>query len=89
MYAAGNLTAPQLFISSEYPRYPTAFRGMIAAFVSIIVLEIILFVYLVWENRRRDRKYGKVDRTQEIAEPLEEDFLDLTDKEQPHFRYMF
>jgi ACS family allantoate permease-like MFS transporter len=41
-YSIGNLVAPQLFISSEVPRYPTGFRGMIASFIVLIVLAIIL-----------------------------------------------
>ena len=45
-YSAGNLTAPQLFIDSEAPRYATGFRGMISAFLAMIVLEAIL-MYVV------------------------------------------
>jgi len=41
-YSAGNLVAPQLFITSEAPRYPTGFRGMIASFIALIVLALIL-----------------------------------------------
>lgn len=85
-YAAGQLTAPQLFLTSEAPRYQTGFRSMLAAFIAMIVLQFFLMFYLNWENRRRDRLYGKVeDKT--AAQQAEDDFLDLTDKEQPNFRY--
>lgn len=82
-YSAGNLVAPQLFISSEAPRYQTGFRGMIASFVALIVLALLLMSYLTWENRKRDRKYGKVD----VNKPQEDDFLNKTDRELAYFRY--
>ena len=83
-YSAGNLTAPQLFIAAEAPRYATGFRGMIASFMAMIVIEAALMLYLIRENRRRDRKFGTVHTDQPHAT---NNFLDLTDKEQPHFRY--
>lgn len=82
-YSAGNLVAPQLFIDSEAPRYQTGFRGMIASFIVLIFLAITLMVYLIWQNRQRDHKYGKVDPNV----PQEDNFLDKTDKELEYFRY--
>jgi len=84
-YSAGQLVAPQLFHSNQAPRYPLGFRGMIASFLSMFVLGGILMAYLLWENRRRDLKYGKP----EITEVQENDFLDLTDMEQTYFRYAY
>ncbi|UKZ76823.1 hypothetical protein TrVFT333_004538 [Trichoderma virens FT-333] len=82
-YSAGNLVAPHLFIDSEAPLYPTGFRGMIASFVTLIVLALILMTYLILQNKQRDKKYGKVDPDA----IQEDDFLDLTDKELHYFRY--
>lgn len=82
-YSAGNLVAPQLFISSEAPRYQTGFRGMIASFFCLIALALMLMAYLTWQNRQRDAKYGKVDPNT----VQEDDFLNKTDKELPYFRY--
>ncbi|KAL7782925.1 major facilitator superfamily domain-containing protein [Trichoderma ceciliae] len=82
-YSAGNLVAPSLFIDSEAPLYPTGFRGMIASFITIILLAIGLMGYLVLQNKQRDNKYGKVDPNA----TQEDDLLDLTDKELHYFRY--
>jgi hypothetical protein len=79
-YSVGNLVGPQLFIDSEAPRYPTGFRGMIASFVLMIILAM---VYLIRENRLRDRKYGIA----EVGQDGEDDFLDKTDRELTYFRY--
>jgi ACS family allantoate permease-like MFS transporter len=84
-YSAGNLVAPQLFLTREAPRYPTGFKGMIAAFILMIVVEILLMLWLIWENKRRDKKFGTVGQ----GEDADTDFLDLTDKEQPNFRYVW
>ncbi|KAM0262928.1 hypothetical protein ACHAQJ_001521 [Trichoderma viride] len=82
-YSAGNLVAPNLFIASEAPLYPTGFRGMIASFITLIVLAFVLMGYLILQNKARDKKYGKVDPNT----VQEDDFLDLTDKELHYFRY--
>ncbi|KAL7930652.1 major facilitator superfamily domain-containing protein [Trichoderma chlorosporum] len=82
-YSAGNLVAPNLFIDSEAPLYSTGFRGMIASFLTLIVLTLILMAYLIFQNKRRDKKYGKID-TNTLQE---DDLLDLTDKELHYFRY--
>jgi len=84
-YSVGNLVAPQLFLAKEAPRYPTGFKGMIVAYIAMIVVEAVLMLWLIWENKRRDRKYGPVVPEEET----DQDFLDLTDKEQPHFRYVW
>ncbi|KAL7927975.1 major facilitator superfamily domain-containing protein [Trichoderma austrokoningii] len=82
-YSAGNLVAPNLFIDKEAPLYPTGFRGMIASFVTIIVLAFVLMGYLIVQNKKRDKMYGKVDPNA----VQEDDFMDLTDKELHYFRY--
>ncbi|KAL6908790.1 major facilitator superfamily domain-containing protein [Trichoderma evansii] len=82
-YSAGNLVAPNLFIDSQAPLYPTGFRGMIASFITIIVLAFALMGYLIVQNRKRDNMYGKVDPNA----VQEDDFMDLTDKELHYFRY--
>lgn len=81
-YSVGNLVGPQLFIDSQAPRYPTGFRGMIISFVLLIVLAFLLMIYLIRENKLRDKKYGKAKVSQ-----AEEDFLDKTDRELTYFRY--
>lgn len=82
-YSAGNLVVPNLFIDKEAPLYPTGFKGMIASFVTIMVLAFVLMGYLIVQNRKRDKMYGRVDPNA----VQEDDFMDLTDKELHYFRY--
>ena len=79
----------QFFISSEAPAYPTGYNAIIAgsvlAVVSLILYEIIARV----ENHRKD-KAVELDAGRRLdIEELEEDQLDLTDKQKKHFRYIY
>lgn len=81
-YCIGNLVSPRVFLESEYPKFQTGFKSMVISFALLIALGGILWVYLFWENRRRDKKYGK-------PELFDTDLLeDLTDWDQKKtFRY--
>ncbi|KAI1765290.1 MFS general substrate transporter [Hypoxylon sp. FL1150] len=83
-YAAGNLIGPQTFRSDEAPKYTS---GVVAMLISYCVCMLILMVYWVlgaWENKRRDRKYGKAEA---VHEGTIEGFVDVSDKHQTNFRY--
>ncbi|KZZ87109.1 Major facilitator superfamily domain, general substrate transporter [Moelleriella libera RCEF 2490] len=82
-YAAGNWIGPQTFRASETPLY---YHGKLLVAVmyglSAIILVFIRFTNVI-ENRRRERNAA----AQSLARPNGE-FLDLTDFEQPSFRYV-
>ncbi|KAJ5640067.1 uncharacterized protein N7484_007929 [Penicillium longicatenatum] len=85
-YAAGNWIGPQTFRSTQAPEY---FDGklMVAimyalAAVTLVVIRVINIV----ENRRRDR--GASDDPDAAHSTGGSEFLDLTDFEQPAFRYV-
>lgn len=82
-YAAGACIGPQTYIDSEAPHYPTAKRTMMAfgvvAFASLCAIPALNF----WENKRRDRKGEK------LPPGVDPEFADLTDKENPEFRYSY
>ena len=61
---------------------------MIICFGAALVLTIVLRMYLIWENRRRENKNGTVvdlDEDQIRAMNLS----DATDKEMANFRYVY
>lgn len=41
-YSVGQIVAPQFFISSEAPRYPTGFRAFYVSVALMIVIEVLL-----------------------------------------------
>lgn len=81
-FCVGNLIGPQTFKASERPNYQTA--KVVMAVSSIVCL--VCQIWYVWlnfaENRRRDQKNEKLPA--EVTDPIA---ADLTDRENPEFRY--
>ncbi len=89
-YAAGNIAGANIFFAREAPRYYSALTGLIVCYVGIFVVALGLRQYMWWENRKRDRVFGKVDEGEvhgADSEAVAGGFRDLTDRESTHFRY--
>lgn len=88
-YCAANVASPQLFLAREKPTYPSGFKACLACLSVSVALSAILRVYLVWENKRRDRVYGPVvnENTDEVDVAL--GLSDQTDFELKQFRYVY
>ncbi|CDR37651.1 CYFA0S01e14180g1_1 [Cyberlindnera fabianii] len=89
-YCVGNLIGPQTFRAEDAPSYSPAKATIVACYAaSILVLFWIYFSY--WnDNRKRDRIAAEREKTGFVGETMEMEnmeFADLTDKENPHFRY--
>jgi hypothetical protein len=63
--------------------YPTCFYAIIANASATICGAIVLRLYLVRENRRRDHEFGPVNS----STAREVGFKDETDRENENFRY--
>ncbi|KAF5652158.1 allantoate and ureidosuccinate permease [Fusarium sp. NRRL 25303] len=84
-YCLGQFTGPQFFITHEAPRFQTAFKGFYSSVAAMVVLEIVLLIYIKYQNHRRDRR-----QVQEIHNVnISGDDLDLTDWQQDSFRYIW
>ncbi|OKL63738.1 hypothetical protein UA08_00224 [Talaromyces atroroseus] len=83
-----NIIGPQFFKSNQAPLYPL---GMGAIFVSyaLSILTTALYMAYCWnENRKRDRA-AEATGEQSVDVHLDTDFKDLTDMQNPHFRYVW
>ncbi|KAJ6184319.1 hypothetical protein N7519_005620 [Penicillium mononematosum] len=85
-YTVGNIISPQTFQAKDAP-------GYLPAKISICILYFIvtLDLCLIWwisqrENRRRDEQKEALGEAYVVPENHE--FLDLTDRENPEFRYV-
>ncbi|GKU07219.1 dal5-allantoate and ureidosuccinate permease [Fusarium langsethiae] len=92
-YCAGNLSGPQFFINTEAPNYHTAYTTILACFAITIALVVGMYLYLNWENRRRDQEQGeKRDPEESRRVDLSADGMllqvDETDMENKNFRYI-
>lgn len=87
-YGAGNWIGPQTFRSHEAPNYPTG-KTLVAIMYGCSALTLlVLRLVNIMENRRRNKMQTE-SGTMELTEEDEQNkFLDLTDFEQPHFRYV-
>ncbi|KAJ5883275.1 uncharacterized protein N7473_010161 [Penicillium subrubescens] len=54
LYAAGNVAGANIFFSREAPRYYSALTGLLVCYAGIIVLSIMAYMAMRWENMRRD-----------------------------------
>jgi len=86
--SVGLIVGPQLFIATEAPGYHTAFNAAISCFAILIVLPFAITAYAAWLNRRKTRALASVPSSTE-EELVQEGLMDLTDKQQPHFRYVY
>jgi MFS family permease len=86
-WCVGNAIGPQVFLTHDAPRYFTAFATHLGCYVVLV----LVIVGLRWELRRRNAK--KEGLVSEVAEARDEHlvhaFDDLTDRENPNFRYVY
>ena len=84
-YAASNLAGPQTFIAKQAPKYHGAKVSMVVCYSCMIVILLVLLLINIRENKRRDKMALEREGKDGIFENLE--FSDITDFENPNFRY--
>lgn len=84
-YGAGNWIGPQLFLARTAPHYVLG-KTILAIFFGLAIVDLlVLRVVNLLENRRRNKLEAS---GQGPVQPEDAAARDLTDKEQPSFRYM-
>ena len=87
-YGCGNWIGPQTFRSHEAPQYRTG-KTIVAIMYGLAALTLLAIRAVnMLENRRRDRLQVASGTMVLTEEDEQNKFLDLTDFEQPHFRYV-
>ncbi|KAH7128427.1 allantoate transport protein [Dendryphion nanum] len=82
-YCVGNIVGPQLIYSqTKKNHYPALWTGLIIFYCITIAAAAALY-YVLWrENKKRDAFQGTEEERDRLA------FMDLTDGENPYFRYV-
>ncbi|KAH8819825.1 MFS transporter [Xylogone sp. PMI_703] len=87
IWSAGNAIGPQVFLARDAPRYFTAFAVHIGCYTLLVIVLIFLRWYLVRQNNKKDELAAAG-----IQEAMDDQYIhafeDLTDKENPNFRYV-
>ncbi|KAF9890628.1 hypothetical protein FE257_005759 [Aspergillus nanangensis] len=80
-WSVGNLIAPQIFQDSDAPRYLHGFLAHIVVYAVYVCLVIATRFVLMARNRAKTQPGGEISH--DLA------FQDLTDRENPNFRYVY
>ncbi|PSK39940.1 hypothetical protein C7M61_001751 [Candidozyma pseudohaemuli] len=83
-YCVGNLIGPQTFIDAQAPGYSGAKIAMVVSSACATLIMIAIWIIMARENKRRDERATDYLEFQQIEN---HEFADLTDMENPMFRY--
>lgn len=86
-FSLSSLLGPQMFRASEFPHYTLAKIAILVTQVVSIPLALGIGYITKSENHKRDR-LSQQSETQSLVPTREFEFLDLTDIENSHFRYL-
>lgn len=81
-YCIGNIIGPHGFIGSEAPIYQTGCKLIIGCVAGQVVIAIALRFVLIRRNRLRDEQGPVIEDENAVLQ-------DLTDFENPNFRYSY
>ncbi|KAF2011178.1 allantoate permease [Aaosphaeria arxii CBS 175.79] len=81
-WCAGNAAGPQIFFNGDAPRYLKALSIHIGCYSFLVLVILFLRWELTRRNKSKDREFGVETNTTH-------GFDDLTDKENPNFRYVY
>ncbi|KAF9261628.1 MFS general substrate transporter [Marasmius fiardii PR-910] len=90
-YCTGNAAGSQFFRAKDAPRYVPAITGCAICFALQFCSILSWRLYLVYQNHRRDRVAAAEGLTPEQVSKLGAMFAekDMTDQQNPHFRYTY
>lgn len=80
-FSVGSILGPQTFRAKDAPQYKSAKITVLATQGGGAVVAIILFLYYVWANKKKDAK--------ESSGSTENGWENKTDKENKTFRYVY
>ncbi|SNX85111.1 related to allantoate permease [Melanopsichium pennsylvanicum] len=86
-WAAGNMAAPQIFQTSDAPRYIKGFVAHLCIYGTYIALVILTRIILMRKNVKKRAAAEAAGLSEEIDH--QQAFDDLTDQENPNFRYVY
>lgn len=87
-FSVGNIIGPQTFQAKDAPEYRPAKIAVLATQAAAAGVAVALFVYYVWENKRRDARKAVSGEMYDDASN-ETAWAGLTDKENKSFRYVY
>ncbi|KAI1824973.1 major facilitator superfamily domain-containing protein [Xylaria intraflava] len=87
-WSAGNAIGPQVFLAWDAPKYHIAFATHLGCYAALVLVLVFFRWYLKWQNAKRDKLAAEGVREARDTN-LTHAFEDLTDRENPNFRYVY
>jgi len=88
IFAAGNIAGPFFFRSEDAPKYVLAITVILVCLCVALLCAVVLRLYMIWENARRDRQFGALETTEDKLDGMRLGMHDKTDLENVDFRYV-
>ncbi|ETN42085.1 uncharacterized protein HMPREF1541_04024 [Cyphellophora europaea CBS 101466] len=88
-YCIGNIIGPHAFLAHEAPIYQTGCKVILSCAAGQIALALCLRMLLIWRNKKRNQAAAAAGIDPGAVETEEEALEDLTDKQNPKFRYSY
>jgi len=87
-WATGNAVGPQVFLSYDAPRYFIAFATHMGCYIVLVIVIVFLRWHLKRQNAKKDA-LAEAGVREAKDEKMVHAFDDLTDRENPNFRYIY
>lgn len=84
-YCASNIVAPQFFLADQAPLYSLGIAAILGSYVLAMVTITLYAVYCWWLNKRNKLIAAAILE----GTGVDNDYHDLTDKQNIHFRYVW
>ncbi|KAG8925914.1 hypothetical protein FRC02_009347 [Tulasnella sp. 418] len=87
----GNIIGPFFYKTAQAPRYQLGMGSMVFSNIMKLVIVLIFRYMFMWQNRVRDRRAAEREASGEAKGPSADEtaFSDMTDWENPNFRYVY
>jgi hypothetical protein len=81
--------APFFYKTEQAPKYQLGIGSILVANCIEFGIFVILRYGFIWENKRKERQLAERIARGEPEDTRDLSFLDLTDRENPSFRYVY
>lgn len=88
-FGVGNIIGPQTFRKEDAPEYMKAKLVVLATQSAAVGVTCVLYVYYVWMNGVKDKRLRELHAAGVVLDGREGEWGNLTDRENPEFRYVY
>jgi MFS-type transporter involved in bile tolerance (Atg22 family) len=88
-FSIGNIIGPQTFQAKDAPEYHPAKIAVLATQAGGAVVSIVLFGYYIWANKQKDKRQAVKGGLASSVGDEKVLWENLTDFENPNFRYVY